>query len=149
VPWFLFRGGPKPGNAESFAARPAAAPYKVLALGRTPPVVRILASKSRVARSLAPELHSQTMPLFHFKLVDSRIVTDHGVHYLPDATIAQIEAIKLARSLRASRPELIGMNCSISVTDESGAGVCIIPLRSSRQSRGCVSSLEDAELLDR
>jgi uncharacterized protein DUF6894 len=68
------------------------------------------------------------MPLFHFKLVDSHIVTDHGVHDLSDATSAQIEAIKLARSLRASRPELIGMNCSISVTDESGASVCAIPL---------------------
>jgi hypothetical protein len=55
-------------------------------------------------------------------------VTDHGVHDLSDATSAQIEAIKLARSLRASRPELIGMNCSISVTDESGASVCAIPL---------------------
>jgi hypothetical protein len=68
------------------------------------------------------------MPLFHFKLVDSRIVSNHGVHDLPDETAAQIEAIKLARSLRESRPELIGMNCSISVTDESGAGICIIPL---------------------
>ena len=38
------------------------------------------------------------MPLFHFKLVDSRIVTDHGVHDLSDATSAQIEAIKLVRS---------------------------------------------------
>jgi hypothetical protein len=68
------------------------------------------------------------MPLFHFKLVDSRIVSDHGVHDLPDATAAQIEAIKLARSLRASRPELIDMNCSVLVTDEDGAGVCSIPL---------------------
>jgi hypothetical protein len=68
------------------------------------------------------------MPLYHFKLVDSRIVSDHGVHDLPNETAAQIEAIKLARSLRASRPELAGMNCAISVTDESGAGVCVIPL---------------------
>jgi uncharacterized protein DUF6894 len=68
------------------------------------------------------------MPLYHFKLVDSRIVSDHGVHDLPDETAVQIEAIKLARSLRESRPELTGMNCSISVTDESGAGICIIPL---------------------
>ena len=68
------------------------------------------------------------MPLFHFKLVDSHIVTEHGVHDWSDASSAQIEAIKLARSLRASRPELIGMNCSISVTDESGASVCAIPL---------------------
>lgn len=68
------------------------------------------------------------MPLFHFKLVDSKIVTDHGIHDLPDAIIAQIEAIKLARSLRVSRPELIGLSCAISVTDENGSTVCTIPL---------------------
>jgi uncharacterized protein DUF6894 len=68
------------------------------------------------------------MPLFHFKLVDTRIVGDHGIHDLADETTAQIEAIKLARSLRAARPELIGMKCSVSVTNEDGAGICIIPL---------------------
>jgi hypothetical protein len=68
------------------------------------------------------------MPLYHFKLVDSRIVSDHGVHDLPDETVAQIEAIRLARSLRATRPELLGQSCSISVTDERGAGICVIPL---------------------
>jgi hypothetical protein len=68
------------------------------------------------------------MPLYHFKLVDTRIVGDHGIHHLADETAAQIEAIKLARSLRAARPELLGMNCSISVTNENGAGICIIPL---------------------
>jgi hypothetical protein len=68
------------------------------------------------------------MPFFHFKLVDSKIVTDHGVHDLPDSTTAQIEAIKLARSLRVSRPELIGLNWTISVTDENGKTVCTIPL---------------------
>jgi uncharacterized protein DUF6894 len=50
------------------------------------------------------------------------------VHELPAERAAQIEAIKLARSLMVSRPELAGMNCVISVTDESGAGVCVIPL---------------------
>ena len=68
------------------------------------------------------------MPLYHFKLVDTRIVGDHGTHDLPDQTAAQIEAIRLARSLRAARPELVGRNCSISVTDEDGAGIFIIPL---------------------
>jgi len=48
------------------------------------------------------------MPRYHFKLIDSRTVSDHGIYELPDETIAQIEAIKLARSLRASRPELVG-----------------------------------------
>jgi uncharacterized protein DUF6894 len=72
--------------------------------------------------------HRNSMPLYHFKLIDSRIVSDHGVHDLPNETAAQIEAIKLARSLRASRPELVGKNCVISVTDEGGTGICVIPL---------------------
>jgi hypothetical protein len=66
------------------------------------------------------------MPFYHFKLVDTRIVGDHGTHDLADET--KIEAIRLARSLRAARPELVGMNCAVSVTDEDGAGICIIPL---------------------
>ena len=40
----------------------------------------------------------------------------------------QIEALELARLSRKSRPELLGRHCSISVTDEDGAGICIIPL---------------------
>jgi len=68
------------------------------------------------------------MPLYHFKLVDGRIVTDYGVHELADDTVAQIEAIKLARSVREARPDLVGQRCSISVTVEGGAGICIIPL---------------------
>jgi hypothetical protein len=74
------------------------------------------------------ECSAEPMPLYHFKLVDSRIVSDHGVHDLPDETVAQVEAIRLARSLRATRPELLGQSCSISVTDERGAGICVIPL---------------------
>jgi hypothetical protein len=33
------------------------------------------------------------MPKFHFKLIDPRIVSDHGEHDLLDETVAQIEAI--------------------------------------------------------
>jgi hypothetical protein len=36
--------------------------------------------------------------------------------------------LKLARSVREGRPDLVGHHCSISVTDENGADVCIIPL---------------------
>ena len=68
------------------------------------------------------------MPLYHFKLIDTHIVSDHGVHNLTDKTAAQIEAIKLARSVRAARPELVGKHCSITVTDEQGAAICVIPL---------------------
>jgi hypothetical protein len=68
------------------------------------------------------------MAKFHFKLINTNIVSDHGVHDLADETAAQIEAIRLARSLRETRPELAGRNCSISVADEHGRGVCIIPV---------------------
>ncbi|MET4072672.1 hypothetical protein ABID58_007501 [Bradyrhizobium sp. S3.2.6] len=68
------------------------------------------------------------MPKFHFKLVDTHIVSDHGVHELPDETAAQIEALRLVRSLRETRPELIGRDCSISVIDGHGNRVCIIPV---------------------
>jgi hypothetical protein len=49
------------------------------------------------------------MPRYRFKLVDSRRVADYGLHELIDDTIAQIEAIKLVRSLRADRPRESGM----------------------------------------
>jgi hypothetical protein len=68
------------------------------------------------------------MSLYYFKLVDTFIVSDHGTHDLPDESAAKIEAIKLARSLRETRPELVGRHCSISVTDEHGGGVCVIPI---------------------
>jgi len=42
------------------------------------------------------------MPLYYFKLIDSRFVSDYGVHDLQDGTAAQIEASKLARSVGES-----------------------------------------------
>ena len=68
------------------------------------------------------------MPRYYFKLVDTFIVSDHDAHDLPDEATAQVEAIKLARSLRKARPELVGGHCSVSVTDEHGGGVCLIPI---------------------
>lgn len=41
-------------------------------------------------------------------------------------TFAQIEALKLVRSLRETRPELIGRRCSISFTEERTPGGCVI-----------------------
>ena len=67
-------------------------------------------------------------PLYYFKLVDPIRVADHGVHELADDAAARIDALKLARSLRETRPELIGMHYSVWVTSEDGAGVCLIPL---------------------
>jgi hypothetical protein len=68
------------------------------------------------------------MPLYYFKLVDSYVVADYGTHELEDDASAQIEAIKLARSVREARPDLVGQHCSISVSVEGGAGICIVPL---------------------
>jgi hypothetical protein len=67
------------------------------------------------------------MPRYHFKLVDGNIVSDHGTHELDDEIMAQIEALKLARSLSETRPEFSGRNYVL-VTDERGAVVCAIPL---------------------
>lgn len=68
------------------------------------------------------------MTRFHFKLVESHLVSDYGAHDLSGAAEAQLEAIKLAESVRETRPELLRKHGLISVTDENGAGVCAIPL---------------------
>ena len=68
------------------------------------------------------------MPKFQFKLSDHAIVADHGSHDLKDDATAQMEAIKLARSIREARPELIGRNCSILVTTPDGESICSIPI---------------------
>jgi hypothetical protein len=68
------------------------------------------------------------MPLYHFKLIDGLIISDHGVHVFKDDTAAQIEALRLAQSVRETRPELLGKMCAISVTDEDGTLLCLIPI---------------------
>jgi Domain of unknown function (DUF6894) len=68
------------------------------------------------------------MPLYSFKLINTRLVSDFGVHDLPSEAEAQIEAIRLARSLRETRPELIGRHYSVSVNNDDGTAVCTIPL---------------------
>jgi hypothetical protein len=40
------------------------------------------------------------MRKYHFKLVDTHFVADYGSHELVNETAAQIEAIRLAQSLR-------------------------------------------------
>lgn len=64
------------------------------------------------------------MPLFTYKLIDAHFVSGFGAHDLPSKT----EAIKLARSLRETRPELVGKGYSISVIDDDGVAVCVVPL---------------------
>jgi hypothetical protein len=68
------------------------------------------------------------MPRYYFKLVDTSLVANHGVHELANPQEARSEAVRLAQSLRETRPQLLGKHYSISVTDEAGAGVCVIPL---------------------
>lgn len=68
------------------------------------------------------------MPLFTYKLIDAHFVSDFGAHHLPNETEAQIEAIKLARSLRETRPELVGKGYLIYVIGDDGAAICVIPL---------------------
>jgi hypothetical protein len=68
------------------------------------------------------------MTRYYFRIVDTHSVSDHGVRDLVDETEARIEAGKLARSLRSKRPELLGRDGSISVTDETGTGICVIPI---------------------
>ena len=48
----------------------------------------------RVGSMLAPECSIGLMPRYHFKLVDSRRVSDFGLHELIDDTIAQIRGDK-------------------------------------------------------
>jgi hypothetical protein len=94
--------------------------------------------KQRAGRFLSPAVlasrswhllcNSLRMPLYYFKLVDSRIVSDHGVHKLADEAAARKAAIELARSIRETRPDLVGQGCSVSVTDEYGAGICLVPV---------------------
>ena len=55
-------------------------------------------------------------------------MSDHSPPELDDETMAQIEAVKLARSLSQTRPEFSGKNYVLLVTDERGAVVCAIPL---------------------
>ena len=75
------------------------------------------------------DLHSRTtMPRYYFRLADGHLVANYGVHQLADDTAAQIAAIELAHSIRAERPELVGQNYAVSVNDDLGAEVCVIPL---------------------
>jgi hypothetical protein len=67
------------------------------------------------------------MPLYYFKLVDSRVVADYGTHELEDDTATQIEAIKLARSVCEARPELVGRHCSYPFQWMAGAACALYP----------------------
>lgn len=68
------------------------------------------------------------MPLYHFKLIDGLVISDHGVHDLKDDIAAQIEALRLAQSVRGSQPELLGKVCAMSVTGEDCTLLCLMPI---------------------
>jgi hypothetical protein len=59
---------------------------------------------------------------------DGHLVANYGVHELTDDTGAQIAAIELARTVREMRHELVGQRYTISVSDDLGTDVCVIPL---------------------
>jgi hypothetical protein len=63
-----------------------------------------------------------------FQAGGSHLVSDYGFHELGDVEEARAEAIELAHSVCEARPGLIGKHGPISVTDEEGAGVCLVPI---------------------
>jgi hypothetical protein len=60
------------------------------------------------------------MPRYHFDLVDSEIVADHGGLLLRDDAHAIEVGERLAKKLYESRPDLRGRHCSILVRDQHG-----------------------------
>jgi hypothetical protein len=68
------------------------------------------------------------MPRYHFDLVDSKTVADHGGRELPDDATAESIAKQLAASLREEEPELMNRNFAILVTNQDGERICRVPL---------------------
>jgi hypothetical protein len=68
------------------------------------------------------------MPRYHFDLVDSHTVEDHGGQILADDTIAEDVADELARRIYDVRPELRGKGYAILVTDTKGREVHRAPI---------------------
>lgn len=83
------------------------------------------ASRPRVPAG-TPE--DQTLPRYHFDLVDSETVTDEGGADLPDDIQALDVAEEIARRLLEQRPELKGRHFSILVTNEDGEEIGRMPL---------------------
>lgn len=70
----------------------------------------------------------QTLPRYHFDLVDSKTVADEGGAELADDIEALDVAEKIARRLLVERPELKGRHFSILVTNEDGEEIGRVPL---------------------
>jgi len=68
------------------------------------------------------------MPRYHFDLVDSKTVADHGGRELPDNATAERVAKQLAVSLREAQPALGKCNFAILVTNQDGERVCRVLL---------------------
>ncbi len=68
------------------------------------------------------------MPLYHFDLVNTKTVTDHGGEVLPDDIGAMDSADELARKLLAAFPQLKNRHYAILVTNEDGDEICRLPL---------------------
>ncbi|TQF30306.1 hypothetical protein [Bradyrhizobium sp. UNPA324] len=68
------------------------------------------------------------MPRYHFDLIDSKTVADHGGQVLEDVSMAIQVANRLARELSTARPELRGKGYKVLVTDEDGERIHEAPL---------------------
>lgn len=68
------------------------------------------------------------MPLYHFDLVNTKTVADHGGEMLPDDIVAMDSADELARRLLSAFPDLKHRHYAILVTNEDGEEVCRLPL---------------------
>jgi len=68
------------------------------------------------------------MPLYHFDLVNTTTVMDHGGEVLVDDIGAMDSADELARKLLAAFPNLKNRHYAIIVTNEDGEQICRLPL---------------------
>lgn len=68
------------------------------------------------------------MPRYHFDLVDSRTVADHGGQILTDDVMAADVADRLASEIYQVRPELRGKGYAIIVTNGEGEEVHRAPI---------------------
>jgi hypothetical protein len=73
----------------------------------------------------------ESMPRYHFDLVDHHTVEDHGGQVLADDIVASDVADELARRIYDLCPELRGKGYSIHVRDSEGCDVYRAPIDTS------------------
>jgi hypothetical protein len=73
-------------------------------------------------------LPEQSMPFYHFDLINSRNVADEGGAELADDIGAMDSADALARRLLDQHPSLRNQQFAILVTNDDGDEICRVPL---------------------